>query len=218
MSTTTSFNMDWGDVQTGSSKQADFMKLKDGVNLLRIVSKPSQLALHWEATTDGQRKKILCTGSSDCILCEHGSRATRRFQFLVIDKNENWDAQKQEYTGEPKVKIFETGASVVKQIQDYANDVEYGDPEKYDIRIKKEGTGKDTRYSVLPSRNSSELTDVEKKAVEEAPTIESLNKIPSKSEILDMHLAILQGVGNDSSAPSSKSTEDDGWGDDFDNF
>lgn len=220
MSNGTNFEMGWDDIQTGSSQQVDYMKLKDGANILRIVGNPSQLAIHWEVTTDGARKKVLCTGNSDCILCEHGAKSQKRYQMLVIDKNENWDVQEQKYTGTPKVKILEVGSSVIKQIKDYAMDKEYGDPKKYDIKIKKEGTGKDTRYSVVPGRNSSDLTQVELDAIKEAPTIESVNKIHSKDEILGMNLAILQGVGGGSSnaGSSSAGSEDDGWGDDFDNF
>jgi hypothetical protein len=43
-----------------------------------------------------------------------------------------------------------TQAGIIKALTSFAKDEDWGDFTKYDIKIKKEGTGKETRYSVTP--------------------------------------------------------------------
>lgn len=221
----TSFDMSWDEVKSGSSN-VNFLTLESGKvgNRVRIVSKPSQIDVHWEPSyEDGKRKnnKINCLGSK-CILCEHGSKVQHRYQILVIDKT-HWSKETGYDSEGPQVKILETGISVMKSIKEFAVEPEYGDPTKYDLIIKKEGTGKDTHYAVVPVPSKSELTDEEKEAVANAPTLQSLNKMHTEKEILDLNLDILSDVGTDTDAdanessetteekPKSKGTEDEDW-------
>lgn len=57
--------------------------------------------------------------------------------------------------------ILEVGASIYNQVKDLAIDPEYGDPRSYDIKIKRTGEGLETKYSVLPGKNNTEITDEE---------------------------------------------------------
>ena len=211
------FDMDWGEVASKSNaSNVDYMTLEPGKagNIVRVVSKPSKLDLHWEKDTSGKTKRVICTGAK-CLLCEHGSKITSRYQILVLDKT-NWTPEEGYLDGEPKVKILEIGRSVINQIKDIATDPEYGPIEEYNLRIRKEGSGMDTKYSVVASPQRSELTDEEKEAVKNAPTIKDLNKILSSEEVLDLNLGILQSsvVGDEPSVKSEKSSADEGW----DNF
>jgi dTDP-D-glucose 4,6-dehydratase len=135
--------------------------------------------------------------------------------MLVIDKS-NWDGKAKAYHGDCKVKVLEVGKSVIKQIKLLAQDVEYGNPSKYDIRITKSGNGKDTRYTVTPSPAKTELTEEEKTAVENAPTIAELNKIPDRETVIGFDLQILKDVdaGFEGTSSESKSSADEDW----DNF
>jgi hypothetical protein len=183
---------------------------------MRVVSNPSSLAVHWERTTEGKAKRVICSGNADCILCEHGSKIQNRFQLLVIDKS-NWDGKTGTYHGDVKVKVLEVGKSVIKQIQTLAQDVEYGNPSKYDIRITKTGSGKDTRYTVIGSPRKSELTEEEKVAVENAPKIAEINKIADRETIIGYDLQILKDVDSEfeGTADAEKSSASD---EDWDNF
>lgn len=211
------FDIEWGDVTSpkGNGNNVDFMTLESGKagNIVRVVSKPSKLDLHWEEDAEGKTKRIICSGSK-CLLCEHGSKITPRYQILVLDKN-NWSPDEGYKDGAPKVKVLEIGRSVINQIKDIATDPEYGNIEEYNLRIRKEGSGYDTKYSVVASPQRSELTAEEKEAVKNAPKIRDLNKVLSAEEILDLHLNILQSsASNDSPSESEKSDSDEGW----DNF
>ena len=216
------FDMTWEDVKT-TTGNVNFLTLESGKagNLMRIVSKPSVIDVHWEDSyEDGVKKahKINCLGSK-CVLCEHGSKPRHRYQLLVIDKSNL--SREDGYGSEgPQVKVLETGISVMKGIKTYATDPDYGDPTTYDIKIKKEGSGKETRYAVVPSPKTSELTEEEKEAVENAPTLKDLNKVLTESEVLALNLNILSDMteddeDSDSDSSSDKKDEDGEW-DNFD--
>ena len=82
------------------------------------------------------------------------------------------------------VKVLECGKQIVKAIKGYAVDPDYGDPTAYDIKIKKEGIGRDTRYTVVAVPNKTPLTEEEKEMVEGSPTIADLNKIRTEDDII----------------------------------
>lgn len=205
----TNFDMSWSDdslnSRSGNSQGLDFLKLQQGENRVRIVSQPSRIDIHWEDTIDGSKKKIVCLGAK-CPICKKGSPAQTRYQFKVIDRTDN------------VVKLFECGKQIISTIRSYAVDPDYGDPTTYDIKIKKEGSGRDTRYSVMAVPNKNELTEEEKKMVEESPTIEELNRIRSEEEIYGMNLKILIDslsdlAEDDVDIDSSDDDDDPDWDD-----
>lgn len=206
------FEVSWENVKTPTGN-IDYYKIDPGKmgNLLRVVSNPSSLDIHWEEADDGKRKKILCTGSN-CILCKNGSKVSHRYQLLVLDKH-GWTKEEGYSDGEPKVKILDAGASIIKAIQGYALDPDYGDPTKYDIKIKKEGSGKETKYTVIATPNRSSLTKEEQAAIDDAPSIKDSNKLMSEQEILNLNLKILntsdeQSDSQDMPAGNFEASED----------
>lgn len=60
---------------------------------------------------------------------------------------------------EKKVQILQGGSTIYNAINDLIQDDDYGDPTEYDIKITRTGKGTDTKYSVLPPRNSKDLPD-----------------------------------------------------------
>ena len=198
------FNMDWNSIkEPGKGGNVDFLKLKDGINQMRIVSSPAQINIHWEKGIDGQNKKVICPGSG-CPICKAGHAPQLRYQIQVIDRTDG------------KVKVLEQGSTVFNAIKAYAVDPEYGDPSKYDIKIKKEGSGRDTKYSVVASPNKSDLNYDEQKAVEECKSLEEINKAKTIDEIIQMGLEVLMDSVSDlddfqDSTPSDNSFEDDEW-------
>ena len=190
--------MTWGNLQTGGNGElTKTLKLKAGQNQVRLVSNPYECQVHWEDTVDGTHKRIVCNGQG-CLICNAGHTPQKRFQVLVIDRNDG------------EVKILEGGNAIFNQIKTYAMDPDYGDPRNYDIKITKNGSGRDTRYTVVPSPKQFPLSDAEQKKVSETKTLAELNKPKSNEDLLSMNLEILQSLSNNTA--NDGWGEDDGWG------
>lgn len=179
--------LEWDNVSSGGNKeQTPFLKLQQGDNRIRVVGKPVIVDIHWESTIDdpGKKKKVICPGPG-CPLCKIGHAPQARYQVLVIDRTDN------------EVKILEGGPSIFGAIRNYAMDKDYGDPTKYDLKIKKEGTGRETKYTVLASPKQTELTPEELEKIEKAGSLLELNKPKSIEEIYQMGLEALVGSVGD---------------------
>lgn len=184
--------LDWGNVRTGGTGEGTpFLKLDAGNNQVRVVGRPFQVDIHWEKGLDGQNKKVVCPGHG-CPLCKIGHVPMARYQVIVIDRKD------------AKVKILEGGPRIFAAIKDYAMDADYGDPTKYDLKIKKEGSGRETKYTVLASPNKTNLTADEQNAVNNSKTLTDINKPKSIEEILQMGIECL--------ADSVSGLGDDAWG------
>ena len=93
------------------------------------------------------------------------------------------------------------------------------------IVIKKDGTEQQFNIEKViiavgksATRCMRELTDIEKKAVEEAPTIKDINKIRTTDEILNMNLLLLQDIAGDDDEEASSSNNSGSEDSDWDNF
>lgn len=185
--------MTWGSIKsTGSGEATPYVKLQTGENRMRVVGLPYEVEVHWEDTVDGQKKRIVCLGVG-CPICKAGHVPQKKFQVLVIDRTDN------------KLKILEGGNSIFRQIKDYAMDEDFGDPTKYDIKIKKEGSGRETKYTIMASPKKSELTQEETALLDGAKTLSEINKPKTLEELTQLNLEVLAG---------SSTGFDDGWGDD----
>ena len=198
------FEMSWSAVakessSSGNGAGTDFMKLENGDNRIRIVSAPARINAHWEKTVDGKNKKVVCP-DHDCPLCEKGERATARYQIQVIDRADP-----------DKIKVLDCGKQVMNAISVFTADPDYGDPTEYDIKIKKEGSGRDTHYSAVAVPRKVPLTAAEQEMVKNARSLREINKIPTRDEIFDMGLEILAGEGLGASDSTSTDAADD-WG------
>lgn len=185
--------LDWGNVKVGGDGTGTpFIKLQPGLNQVRVVGRPFQVDIHWEKGLDGQNKKVICPNVG-CPVCKAGHVPMARYQVIVIDRVDG------------KVKILEGGPRIFAAIKDYAMDPEYGDPSKYDLKVKKEGQGRETKYTVLASPNKSNLTADEQAAVDNSKTLTDINKPKTIDEILQMGLEILAGsvADLDNDTPSS---------------
>lgn len=196
------YDMSWGEIS--DAKTTDYIKIENNRQgtRIRLAGAPSQLFTHWEKDIDDKTHKIICPGAS-CPLCEAGVKTSVRFQCLAIDKTAaNYSDAEGYLNGGPKVKVLEVGTSVVRAIKDLANEPMYGNPMGYDIIIKKEGAGRDTKYSVIPTPYKSDLTEDEKTAIAGATPIREMSKAKTAEEIIEMKLAALAGPGDEPSAPT----------------
>lgn len=168
--------MGWGDIPAGG--QTAYLQLQAGDNRVRVVSPPFQVNVHWEETIEGSKQKVICPGPG-CPICKVGRTPGTRYQALVLNR------------ATAKVEILEGGPQIFRQVKDYAVDPDYGDPSKYDIKIKKEGSGRDTRYSVKAAPNKTELTPEEQALVNDATPLAELNAPKTIEEIKAMNLLCL---------------------------
>lgn len=199
--------MAWGEMKTtGSGEGTPYIKLQPGENRMRIVGLPYETEIHWEETEDGSKKRIVCLGVG-CPICKAGHVPQKKYQVLVIDRTDN------------KLKILEGGNSIFKQIKDYAMDPDYGDPSKYDIKIKKEGSGRETRYTVVAAPKKSDLTSEENQLLSNAKSLSEINKPKTLEELAQMNLKVLNSSsdygddwGDENSASiDSSNVSDDDW-------
>lgn len=123
--------MAWDDnsLVGGSDKNKgkdQFMKLKPGSNLIRILTLPHQYFQH-KYKFDGEKgygHRINCSAKNGhCPVCAKGDKPKKRWYIGVIDRQTN------------SYKILDISWSVLNDIQTYARDEDWGDPSQYDFDI-----------------------------------------------------------------------------------
>lgn len=209
--------LDWGSVKSGGTGEATpFLRLESGANQIRVVGKPYQVSIHWENALDGTKRKIVCLGAN-CPLCKKGKVPMQRFQVLAINRKTN------------KVEILEGGPKIFGEIKQYAVDPDYGDPTTYDFKIKKEGSGRETKYTVIAAPKKSNLTAEEISMVDASKSLADINKPKTLEELYTMGLEALSDsvadldddFGKTTKNTSSNNSQGDGLeinDDDWDNL
>jgi hypothetical protein len=149
------------------SQDSQWMKLEQGDNKIRILQ--TSFTDYGNHFLTSEKKSYACLGKEECPLCKEKSPAVK-FMVWVIDREDGG------------LKILEFGYTVTKQLAKLANDKDYGIDGSgfpYDINIVREGSGKETTYSVIPGRKNTPLTEEEIKMVDE---LEDLNEIVEKKK------------------------------------
>ncbi len=141
-------NLDEVSEKYGIKSNDSWLKLVDGDNRIRIISEFEDYGVHY---LKDEKKSVICIGKDQCKLCKKNIEVRCQFLGWVIDRSDN------------QVKLFRTGYSVIKQISELAKSSEYGFEgiPPYDIIINKKGQGLETKYSVLPARQNTPLTESE---------------------------------------------------------
>lgn len=210
---TNDFNVSWEQMNFSSNatEGIPFMKLQQGMNRIRIVANPARISVHWVADAEGKNHKILCPGKDNggCPICQElGEKPQTRYMLMVLDRADG------------VVKQLEVGRMIMKDIQTLAMDADFGNPTQYDIKIQKDGAGRETRYHVMPAPSKTPLTAAEKELVDKTPSLESMNKVHTAEEIRNMNITGLNGTVAKSPiddvqpfATTASTSSDDDWGD-----
>lgn len=113
----------------------NYMKIQDGENKIRILSKP---VLGWEDWVD--EKPIRYRFESKPAKSHDPKKPIRHFwAFIVWNYNEE------------KIQILQVSqATIRKNIEVLCKDSDWGDPYFYDIKIIRTGASTDTEYQVNP--------------------------------------------------------------------
>jgi hypothetical protein len=168
----------WGDLKeapSGGGGNRDIKRLKyEASTKVRLVGPVVPRYVYWMNNNEGRRQPIECLSFN---------RETQSFEngkgidpVKEIDPEILGDQGKSSFAyvtnvinrADNEVYLMDIKATVYKLIIDLAQNPEYGDPSDpvngYDLDIKKEKTGPqpmNVRYSVVPGRNSTPITEAE---------------------------------------------------------
>lgn len=134
-----------------------YTKLQKGKTKLRFLSKP---VFGWETWVeeDGKKAPKRFELDSNIPVGEVGEDGVRQFMAVkVYNYNE----------GAVQVAQF-SQKTIIKAIEDYEANSDYGDPIGYDLEISKSGEGMNTKYGVIaspPKPLKDEVTEADEKSV-----------------------------------------------------
>lgn len=111
---------------TTYEKPSDFYKMKDGKQVIQIISKGNIVDEYGMRTARGWVR------FSEEEAKEKGMEGKKRFTWIIL--------------ADGKVKILQCGVLLGNQIAMLGK--EHGDPQNYEIEITKSGTGFGTTYSI----------------------------------------------------------------------
>lgn len=140
--------------QISDEERVPFLRLKDGNNILRIITLPYRYNMvRFKASPDekGYGHRINCSWPlEDCPAVKAvGGKAKERYFVGVIDRSDN------------QVKIFDMSVLVYQQLQGIKDDIEYGSPDKFDINVRMNSKSPPAGfYTVLP-RGKAPLSEAD---------------------------------------------------------
>ena len=136
----------------------NYMKLKDGENKIRILSKPIVGWVDWE---DKKAHRFQMKQKPDKPL---GKQPIKHFWAVIV-----WNYN------DKAIQILElTQQSIQTAISNLIKDDDWGAPFDYDIKITRTGRDLDTKYSVIPGSKKPVAEDIQKAALDKPCYLEAL--------------------------------------------
>jgi hypothetical protein len=120
-------------------------QMQDGDNKLRIVQRPIAGWVDWI-----ENKPIRCRPEDRPAKSYDPDKPLKPFWACYV-----WD-----YARKGLFILEITQASIIKALTAFGKDEDWGDFTKYDLKVRKEGTGKETRYSITPLPHKELLPEV----------------------------------------------------------
>lgn len=180
-------------------KQIERYNISLGDNKVRLIGDVLPRYAYWVTTNEGKKFPV------ECLRFNRETEEmddTTKDPFTELPADVYEDKPQFAYVcnvidrKDGSIKLFDLKATIYKQIVDYATNSDYGnpaDPEKgYDITIKKEKTGplaQNVKYSVMPARSNSPLTE-EEKALE----LYELDKLIKRPTYVDQKKWLMQNT------------------------
>lgn len=195
------------------SERLPFLRLKEGNNTLRIITKPYRYNMvRFKASADekGFGRRINCSWPiEDCPSVKADFKPKTRWLVGVIDRSDN------------QVKIFDMSVLVYQQLKNIKEDIEYGEPDKFDINVRMNSKAGPTGYYTVLPRGKAPLSEADlqlKESVESTlqAQLERLST-PPKSETVLRRMEELgykggvvdQGSSEESNLPSNNDDDYD---------
>lgn len=147
------------DQWSNSSDSGPFplLKLKSGgAYQVRIIDpKPVHRFVHFESLP---KKAVICSDDG-CFFCSRGDKRTIRHYVNVLDRADG------------KLKVLSFSNALLEPLREKMAEKKAGDPDGYDIIIKRFGEQKETRYSVeILAPSPAELNGTQPYKLEELLT------------------------------------------------
>jgi len=121
---------------------------------------------------DGKEVKLRIAGDPVVFNNDFQGQVSTRYGWVVW----NYD--------EKKAQILQQGVTGFKTIANLAQNEDWGDPTTYDIKVKREGQGTDTKYHFSPSPNGKDAP-LPKEAQEAVDTVDPLQVIKGSIWVSD---------------------------------
>lgn len=187
-----------GDGKKNTNSKDLFLRLDEGPNELRLLTKPFQYFVHkYKKEGDaGFGQKVHCSAiHGSCPLCATGDKAKPRWLLGVISRKTN------------TYKILDISFAVFSAIRKYAKNPKFGDPTKYDINVEVDKNGGATGYysvQALPKEPLSAADQVIKdKDVDEDDLKRRVT--PPTADLVQKRIDKINGATNGAAAPATKS-------------
>ena len=136
--------MSWTDVKGNESNKVGFLSLPEGITKIRILDQsPYSRWVHWIPSA---KTSVSCIGMG-CPICEIiKEQKEAKMQPTYSSNKRHAMNVLNRTTGE--VEILEQGKTFFEDLLEIME--EKGDLTKFDIKVKRKGTGLDTKYRLDP--------------------------------------------------------------------
>ena len=183
-----------------------FMKLAEGPNVIRIITKPHEYLVHnfkVDPKDPGFGDKInssLAHGRDPLTEAPYNSKPKRRWLVGIIDRR----------TG--GYRILDMSSSVFRGIQELVRDSDWGDPSQFDISVNvKKDAGPAGYYTVVPkSKRPLSASDLQIKQQVDVEDLKRRCTPPTPEEVqkrLDFILSKRNKTNGGSSTTETSSTD-----------
>ena len=168
--------MSWSDVVGNGDKaeKTPYTKFENGNTLIRILDdEPFSFWSHW---LQKQQTSVTCMGR-DCPICNIIAQMKANKAEQIYSNSKRHAIRIWNYTT-GKMEIMIQGKTFFTDLLTLHKEV--GDLKTYDIKVVRKGSGTDTKYTLLPQRESEFEHESDVAEVNMADTF----KAPSKEEML----------------------------------
>lgn len=141
------------------SSGGNYMKIAQGDNRFRILSKP---VLGWVGWDDN--KKVFRYPFKQKPSTWNGKDPLRHFWAMIVYNNDAKSIQVLELTAGP----------VQSRIKEISKDADWGAPYEYDIKVNRTGEKLQTKYAVTPCPKSKVSDEIHKMALEKPIYLDNL--------------------------------------------
>lgn len=123
--------------------KSEYFSIEEGKNKVRILSDFVPVGTHFI-----NKKAYPCPLDNTCKLCKKDKKSVRGMMYLYSYNTGN-------------IEVAELPWTVIRKLGEFSQTEDYkfeGAP-PYDLVITKEGTGKQTKYDLLPGKNEDPLSE-----------------------------------------------------------
>lgn len=201
--------VDWnsGDVAdgTGGGNRSDFLKLKEGVTTVRIMSNPTQFYQHW-VEANGKKRPFNSPISEPKLVKKLEDAGFKRKAAWIVKVLDRTDG---------KFKLLEIGSQIYGGIKTLVQDEDWGPVSNYDVKIIRGPAGSQPLYKVSP-KPKSPLEGTYKEAYNQFNDRVNLMKITQPAE--PSAIKAYMGWDDDAAEPVAKKSSSQPASDDDDFF